>query len=138
MSVTLLSRRLENLCLQAQMASHNSNMKVRLGACVLFRGKLIHLGSNSNNRSRLNGAMFPAVHAEVDVVNKFVQSNCKNTRHMRRSYPQGSARPKWKKVWCRLQGYIQEDRSTCCEVYCQRTTCSFPSMQPMPHLYGTN
>lgn len=85
MSNHLQSRRLQGLCRHAQNASHNSTMKTRLGACVLFRGKIVNIGTNNNVRNRINGLLYQSVHAEVDAIHKFIQSNCKNIRHLQRS-----------------------------------------------------
>jgi hypothetical protein len=138
MSITLLSRRLQNLCLHAHVASQNSNMKTRLGACVIYRNKAIHYGTNRDDRSGIKGSLFPAIHAEVDVVTKFLQTNCRNTRHLglnkhhtpsaiksRKEY-----RPAMKggKGWCRLQGYTEKNRFACGAIFCSRPSYQFPAM----------
>ena len=118
MTSTLLSNKFENICSKAKIVSMNSNMNIKLGACVIYRGKIIHYGTNSNVRTIINRKLFPAIHAEVNVVNKFINSNCKFNKKGKDLYYQS-----------------EKNRYISSQIYFRWDTSKFTSMQSMSKLY---
>lgn len=69
------TKRFQTLCNIAHYESKRSPMKSKLGACVVYRGKLVNVGFNSNDRSYMHGNSYTAIHAEISAITKFIQSN---------------------------------------------------------------
>ena len=73
MSVCKISNKLAKICEKAREAMINSNMPMRLGACVIHKGKVCATGFNHTHRSCISGYNFPAIHAEMNAVSSFLK-----------------------------------------------------------------
>lgn len=79
-----ISKKIEKMINIAKCALCQSGMKYRLGACVLYKGKVCSTGFNNTSRSVLHRRIFPSVHAEMDAVCNFI-----NKTNNRLTYSKG-------------------------------------------------
>lgn len=72
MSKCNISNKISKICETAKNTRLKSNMPMRLGACVVYKGKVCSTGFNHTNRSYISGYTFPSIHAEMSAVSSFV------------------------------------------------------------------
>lgn len=74
----ITTKKFETFCNIAQHESEKSPMKTKLGAAIVYKGKLVNLGYNSNDRSYMNGNSYTAIHAEISAISQFIRSSGNN------------------------------------------------------------
>ncbi len=66
------SNKFIKICDIAKEVLKKSNMPMKLGSCVIYKGKVISTGFNHTTRSYISGFTFPAIHAEMSAISSFL------------------------------------------------------------------
>src|SRR5688572_9091763 len=81
--MTKITNRLANICHKLSEESLKSEMESKHAACIIQGGKVVEIGFNYRNRSRIGNMNLPSVHAETDVLCKFLKRTTKQKLRFR-------------------------------------------------------
>lgn len=69
----MLSRKLQTHCNRLEEISQKSNMNFRHASGIVCGGKLIAIGYNISNRSRISRANVPSIHSEIMAIHNYLK-----------------------------------------------------------------
>ena len=83
---TKISNKLNNVLNLLAQISTKSDMESKHGACIMQSGKIINTGFNHRDRSKIGNMNLPSIHAETDILCRFIKSNTKSRFVCSKSY----------------------------------------------------